>query len=408
MKRYSLALTALLLCAYSTAQPLEQRTITLKSGDQKSINAPVSLPYDGEVPEGIIRAIQEGTGRSAPATIRNGEFVFVPEGAMPKQTLSYTIELYKREAAPAPHVRVEKQANADIVDVFIDDELLTSYHYGTQWKKPFLFPINTEAGAELMREVPMDPATQPKDHPHHKGIWTAHGDVNGADCWDEGPNSGYQHTEEVTFGSGNAYGWIHAKNTWLNKEKQPVVNEEREYRFYATPSSGRLIDESITFTAAYGDAKFGDTKEGGLVAYRMRPELCEKGGTGIITNADGDQHEDTVWGKPSNWCDYSGTLENVGWRGIAVFDNPGNLRHPTSWHARNYGLNGANCFGYSYFSEKEYNKPLMPANGDHLLKSGDKMTFNYRIYLHTGDVKEAAVADRYEDYVSPPKAEWAK
>ena len=110
---------------------------------------------------------------------------------------------------------------------------------------------------------------------HHKSIWASFGKVNDADCWmEDGDRSGYQHADEVTFGSGDAYGWVHAKNTWQDKDHKPVVGEEREYRFYAGSAGARVFDQILTFTAAYGEVKFGDTKEGGLVAFRIRPDIA--------------------------------------------------------------------------------------------------------------------------------------
>ena len=98
-----------------------------------------------------------------------------------------------------------------------------------------------------------------------------------------------------------------------------------------------------------------------------------------------------------------------GVRGITIFDTPGNLRYPTSWHVRAYGLMGANCFGWKYFGEKDYNKPLLPApTGDYDMKKGEKLTFKYRVYVHSGDVKEAGVADRYAVYTKPPAVSWVE
>ena len=65
----------------------------------------------------------------------------------------------------------------------------------------------------------------------------------------------------------------------------------------------------MKFTAEYGDVKFGDTKEGGIVAFRMNDELREQGGTGKITTSEGAVGEKAAWGKPAAWCDYTGTLE---------------------------------------------------------------------------------------------------
>ena len=56
-----------------------------------------------------------------------------------------------------------------------------------------------------------------------------------------------------------------------------------------------------------------------------------------------------IWGKRADWVDYYGNVagEIVG---IAIFDHPKNLRHPTYWHARSYGLLAANPFGLREFT----------------------------------------------------------
>jgi methane monooxygenase PmoA-like len=63
-----------------------------------------------------------------------------------------------------------------------------------------------------------------------------------------------------------------------------------------------------------------------------------------MVNSEGSVGEKSVWGKRADWVDFYGTIagEDVG---IANFDNPNNLRHPTYWHARHYGLLAANPFG---------------------------------------------------------------
>lgn len=422
MQKFTLGGLALLVAAapLAGAADLANAKIDLKAGESKVLNAPLSLPWEGDAVDGRIAVEESKTGKRFPATLRGGEFVFIPEGAMPGTVHTYTVIVEPKTDTVSPRVRVEQQADKPIIDVFIDDVHFTSYHYSNENKKPFLWPVNSEGQVGVTRDWPMGEleGDKGKDHPHHKSMWAAYGEISLVgkdpaveaptwDCWAEGENSGFQHSGEVTLGSGDAYGWVRAKNTWQDKEHKPLLTEEREYRFYATPEKGRLIDTYVTFTADYGDVLFRDTKEGGMVAIRMRPELSYD--NGVITNAEGDVGEDTLWGKPSPWCDYSGPMPGIGWRGLAVFDHPTNLRYPTSWHVRSYGLMGANPFGYSYFIEKEYNKGKLPAeNGDTLIKNKEKLSFQHRVYVHSGDVKEADVAGRYADYATPPAVSWAK
>lgn len=410
MKMMSLLLTCAVCLAVlqAGAQTLDGSKIHMKSGKAMSLNVPLSLPCDAKTGDDVVTVLENATGKTFPATVRNGELVFISEGAMPNTEHNYTVKVQKKDVPNyAPHVLIKKQEGKEILDVLIDDVLFTRFYYSHEFKKPFLWPINSEGQVTLTRDYPMDPACKPQDHPHHKSLWSAFGDVNGSDCWAEGADSGFQVSGEPEWGSGDAYGWIAVKDVWQDKDHKPLITEAREYRFYTTPEKGRLLDVAVTFSADYGDVTFKDTKEGGIVAVRMREELC--GVHANITNADGDKGEKKAWGKPSPWCDYSGELPNAGWRGLTIFDNPANLRYPTSWHVRDYGLMGANCFGWSYFAKEVYNKGKFPApNGDWQLKSGQNQLFKYRVYVHSGDVEKAAVADRFADYATPPQVAWAK
>lgn len=402
------AFAAFLLLVASAAHA-EDTTITkrvlFKTGNNDSLYPVLTVPYDGPAPKRPLRAVDTATIREFPATVHDGKLTFVPEGGLKNTEHKYKFSEFGAGDGYLPVVNIKPAKEGEVLEVYILDQLFTAYHFPKDGKKPFLWPLNSAGGVSLTRDYPMDQNNTPKDHPHHRSCWTSFGDLNGADCWTESEESGFQQSGEVTSGSGDAFGWIKAKNVWQGNDRKPVIDEEREYRFYATPETARMFDVTVTFTAAYGDVNFGDTKEGGLVSVRMRQELC--GSNAIITNALGDVGEPTLWGKPSPWCDFSGKLGDHGNRGLTIFDTPANLRYPTSWHVRAYGLMGANPFGWAAFAEKEYNKGLFAApRGDFNLKNGEKLTMTYRVYVHTGDVKEANVADRFADYTATPQLSW--
>lgn len=394
----------LFLCASFAHGDLSGRRIHVMTGEKACILIPVALEIDTREAPAYIAVTNPDAGTHYPATLRNGQIVFIVDALPANAEKVLTIMVSERDDDAPVRVLISKQSDADILDVLIDGALFTRYHYGSQWRKPFLWPVNVEGGISITRDYPMEAETTPRisrDHPHHKSFYTAYGEVNGHDLWAEGANAGTQRSGSVTFGSGDAYGWIRAENVWEDKDGNPLVDETREYRFYATPEAARLFDAHITFKASYGEVLLSDTKEGGIVSARMRPDISHA--RAVITNAHGDQGEGAAWGKPSPWCDFSGNVPDIGWRGLAIFDHPENLRHPTSWHVRNYGLMGANAFGYSYFLERDYNQGLMPENGDYTIAAGDSLAFAYRIYAHSGNVEDAAVADRYADYAAPPK-----
>ncbi len=451
MHRITATGLAALLAAVAGAQEMDGQRIEVKAGETATRFVPVSVSYDGPAPETAVDVIEEATGKAYPATVRDGELVFVPEALAAGSETAFVVKVLPEKRAP--RVEIRPKGDDPILEVWIDGELFTAYHYGVgreltfeearakipdlterQFKrldtdgdgklegadasaaddrevkktlaglvhrKPFLWPVHGEGQVTVTRNWPMGPAEDETDHEHQKSMWTAHGDVNGADLWSETwANSGYEMVEEVDSGSGDAYGWIRSKQTWQTKDHEPVVTEVREYRFYATPPSNRVFDTALTFTADYGDAVFGDTKEGGLFSFRIRPEIQEKGGTGVITTAVG-QGEKDVWGKPSPWSDYSGEIKGVGVRGIAVLDHPSNPLHPVRWHIRSYGLNGANNFGLHDFLGDENQ------DGSWTIKSGDSAVFRYRAVIHSGDVNEAGIPERFENYAHPPAAAWA-
>jgi hypothetical protein len=129
------------------------------------------------------------------------------------------------------------------------------------------------------------------------------------------------------------------------------------------------------------------------MALRVRPELNVKQAkdgppaTGHYRNDSGDG-DAAVWGKPAAWVDLSGTLDGKP-VGIACFDHPSNLRHPTCWHARDYGLFAANPFGLHDFTKAP------KGAGRFELPEGKSLTFRHRWLLHAGDAEAARVAERY-------------
>src|SRR5438067_639321 len=64
------------------------------------------------------------------------------------------------------------------------------YHYQNV-PKPYLYPVLGPGGERMTRDWPMkDVPEEDHDHPHHRSIWYAHGDVNGQDFWSESDKAG--------------------------------------------------------------------------------------------------------------------------------------------------------------------------------------------------------------------------
>ena len=146
------------------------------------------------------------------------------------------------------------------------------------------------------------------------------------------------------------------------------------------------------FLAAVVPVTFGDTKEGSF-AVRVNDAIREEKGNGKITNADGKVGEKECWGRTSAWCDYSGKVDDKP-VGITIFADPKNP-YPSCWHVRGYGLMAANPFGRdkSGFPDMKGKTDLVK------LAKGEELKLRYGLLLHTGDVKEGKVAERYQQFV---------
>lgn len=309
--------------------------------------------------------------------------------------LLYAVSGHVAQAAPGESsgagVVLKNDPAAKTVEVHIRGEHFTTYHYGETQHLPFLWPVNAEGGVGVTRNHPMgkdEPAVE--DHPHHCSLYLTYGAVNGHDFWHAGRGrTGVIRTAKLETGDGEDFAWIRAHNHWLSKTDDKLILEEvRELRFHDTEPSGRLFDFISTFKATQGDVEFGDSKEG-MLAFRIRPEM-DGDHSGVLTNAGGKQGESEVYGKPSPWMDYTGTIAGHGKRGIALFDHPDNFR-PVQWHVRNYGLAAANPFGTRSVARLE--------DGRHTLKQGESLTLRYRFLIHSGDHQQADVAGHYQRYL---------
>jgi hypothetical protein len=78
---------------------------------------------------------------------------------------------------------------------------------------------------------------------------------------------------------------------------------------------------------------------------------------------------ENIWGKPAKWVHYAAKVDGKP-AGVAVLDHPSNLRHPTTWHARGYGLFAANPFGLRELHARQ------DADGSYTIPAGGKQAFS--------------------------------
>ncbi|RYD66148.1 MAG: hypothetical protein EOP84_31365, partial [Verrucomicrobiaceae bacterium] len=297
------------------------------------------------------------------------------------------------------------------VRVEINGELFTEYHHTTAAPHVYYYPVIGPGGLPMTRSWPMAEApNEERDHPHHRSIWYSHGAVNGIDFWSETASHGNKpakqpvgkiiHEKILEAKGGEKEGVISAQLKWEAPDGSVPLTSVQTLRVYDRPANERLFDIEVTLKAGEKDVILGDTKEGTMgmrIAESMRLKQPKgKTGEGHMLSSEGDK-DGAVWGKRAAWVDYWGPVQGKT-LGVAMMDHPKNPRHPTRWHARDYGLFAANPF-----AEHEMNKSQPKDAGDFKIPAGESVNFKYRFYLHEGDAAQAKVAERFQEFSSQAK-----
>jgi hypothetical protein len=296
----------------------------------------------------------------------------------------------------------------DRIDFHCGADLAAGYVIDPGQPKPFFWPLNGPGGTIVTRGWPVV-KSQPDemtDHVHHKSVWFCHGDVipegmelkhkikgvAGVDFWSETPGHGVIVCTKVDPPEQNGtHARVTTQNEWRTADGEKVLDETRTIHLVDFGDARLFVVES-DLDASVVPITFGDTKEGSF-GIRVRKSVTEQKGKGVLTNAEGKQHERDVWGKVSEWCDYSGPAGDAA-AGISLFADPTNAA-ATCWHSRAYGLMAANPFG-----RDKSGFPAVRGRGDLVhLNKGAHLKLRYGVLLHAGDVKEGKVADYYHKFV---------
>jgi hypothetical protein len=301
---------------------------------------------------------------------------------------------------PFVHADVTVTEKSGAVSIVVDGKPFTEYRYGDA-SHVYYYPILSADGARLTRSYPMESVEgEEKDHPHHRSMWFSHGDVNGIDFWGETasykgtpkhPVGKIEHDGIVKAEGGKESGVVVTKQKWVSPDDVVQLRSTQTFRVYSSPATERVVDFETTLTAGDKDVVFGDTKEGSAgirIAESMRLKQPKAPGKGTIINSEGDEG-DKAWGKHAKWVTMAGPVGEKTYS-ITFMDHPSNLRHPTRWHARDYGLFAANPF-----CEVEMDKTQPKGAGAYTLKAGQSLTFKYRVIFAEGDAAAAKGAERF-------------
>ncbi|MBJ02816.1 MAG: hypothetical protein CMK00_08105 [Planctomycetes bacterium] len=274
------------------------------------------------------------------------------------------------------HVVLERLP--DRIRFTVDGQLFTEYRLDGRF--PAFFPVRNPTGDDMTRAFPFEKRSgERQDHPHHRSLWFAHGDMNGVDFWHD-ESTVVNQPRMLESGGDGEQAWFTSANTWVDGKGRLICTDERRITAF-TREHAFGLDFDITLTASGAGLIIGDTKEG-TCAIRLAPGLvADKGGT--LQNSSG-QKGGAVWGQRSPWLLAQGTV-NTRPAAVAILDHPDNPRYPTTWHARTYGLVAANPFGLAAFERKPN------GSGALTLKPGESVRFQYRFLFFSGHPDPASL-----------------
>ena len=291
------------------------------------------------------------------------------------------------------------------IEVVVGGLPFTTYVLDEGVAKPYLMPLRTASGIQITRSFPVANKVTADDQktrsfePHQRPLYFGHGNINGLNFWAEKAFSGYYNSHvQQRYGSmsliqveqmtaGASKGTLLARFNLLDAAGQPIAEETQSFTFVGDERT-RIIDCQFIVNANHGPVTFGDTKEG-TFALRLGAELSAP--HDHMVNSAGAEGERAIWGKPADWVEYSGIVSGKP-VSVAVFESPKSFRHPTTWHARAYGLLAANPFGLREFTSND------ASDGSWTVPEGKSVIFRYRVSIYDGKRTISELADLYRLY----------
>lgn len=251
----------------------------------------------------------------------------------------------------------------------------------------YFHPLRTPAG-EVVTDL------GPADHRHHRGVFLAWVQMEGAfpaaDFWGWGakaPKEGRRiANREVHVETGTSEGvGFRAVNAWISEGVEILLEECRARVSRRAPSN--LIDLEYRLTATKSAVRIAANPFGGF-CYRARPRgrLEVRGPDGVVTRPDSvfDRAE-TNW-PPARWYDATYREEDGKTTGVAVIDHPANPR--STWHIHR-GIHMVN--------------PCIVATEPLTIRRDRPLVLRYRLVVHDGDAAAADLPARAAEFAGRDK-----
>ena len=275
-------------------------------------------------------------------------------------------------AGAAPRFRLLDTRGVKVA-VFHGEQPILEYRYDKRRPKTYVHPLFAPNGVPITLD-------SPEDHVHHRGIMLGWSNVNGFDFWGE-VNPGahgqivHQSFEQLEEGEPAT---LTSLNHWVANGKVLLV-ERRTIRVPApAPDAVRMEWESELRPRA-GPVTLDASKH---VYNGLGVRFARGMDGGRVLNAKGATEIEQANGQRAEWCAYRGAAgPEDGKCTLAIFDAPGNPRHPTPFFVMN------RRFGY-LSAAPTFREPFH-------LKRGETLRLRYALVALPGEPEKAELDELY-------------
>jgi hypothetical protein len=295
-----------------------------------------------------------------------------------------------------PTIKLVNDAAAGSLGVLIDGREAFVYRYGESLDMAHIWPLATPRGQNLLVQ-------QIEPYPHHRSFWfadTVRRDGARDASFYNGLTSGVEQPTDpktykppfrdrirhVRFARLEAEGGraeIEAELLWEMDGSTPVLKETRRLIVHALGAGEYLIDASFALTPAEAAVEFrSDDVHYAWPYLRLQTRWSGEAG-GRLTADNGATGQAATNMQTARWIDYSNTVEDET-AGVAVFQYPDGFDH--RWLTREYG-----CFGPR--------RPDALSGKPFILVPGMALRQRVGVLVHSGDVMNGKVAERYKGYI---------
>lgn len=270
------------------------------------------------------------------------------------------------------------------------NQLIFCYYFATDRKKPYCHPVCTADGLLLT-------ALEPWDHVWHRGIWFSWKYLNGVNYWEETPDgqeegrTEFIGNEKVTLYSDR--GEVVTEIQYIPPNGPTILHELRKVVLHMPREDGRyMLDWTHIFSAKGAEVVIDrtpineKTPWGGYAGLSWRAARVL--GNFKAIDSEGRQNKE-VEHQRARWADVTGASDGGRglYAGVAMFDHPNNVRHPTHWR----------CIldpGFGYLN------PAFVLAEPYTLSKGRSLTLKYRILIHSGIITADELEREFDTFAA--------